>query len=304
MSEILVLGSLNMDLVANVKKMPRIGETIVGDQFSQIPGGKGGNQVCAMARLGASVSMIGCVGEDDFGKVLKASLKNDGADVSSVKSVDGVSTGIAMIMVDERADNSIVVIPGANYSVDQRLIDENEKLIDDCKIAVSQLEVPLEVVEHFIVNSKKRGKYTILNPAPAKHLSDELIKHIDLLTPNETELETISGCKVSTIEEAKIAAKVLIDKGLKEVLVTLGEAGSLYINKDRIKHFPTFKVKAIDTTAAGDSFTAAIAVGKSEDMKLDDAIVFASKVGALTVTKKGAQSSLPSREEVNNFRGE
>ncbi len=301
MGKILVIGSLNMDLVTSVQKMPRVGETLLGDSFKQVPGGKGANQACASARLGGDVVMIGHVGNDNFGDTLISSLGNDGVDISCIQKVEDVSTGIAVIMVDNSGDNSIVVVPGANYTLTNKDIDNSIKYIREADIVVTQLEIPVETVKYSLKRAKEHGKYTILNPAPAKKLDDELIENIDLLTPNETELEVLSGITISTEDEILKAAKVLIDKGIKELIVTLGSDGCLYINSDGFKRFSSYKVEAVDTTAAGDSFTAAIAVGLSEGKQIDEVIDFASKVGALTVTKAGAQSSLPYRNEVLNF---
>ncbi|PAB60499.1 ribokinase [Anaeromicrobium sediminis] len=302
MSKLVVLGSLNMDLVCTVKNMPKPGETLLGRDFSKIPGGKGANQVCAMARLGGQVSMIGAVGKDEFGTILKDSLKKDGANVDKVIEIDGVSTGVAMITVDDSGENSIVVVPGANYGIDEDIIENSMDIIKESSVAVTQLEVPLNVVEEFLVEAKKCNKYTILNPAPANVLSENIIKNIDLLTPNETELETITGIKIDSLEDVDKAAQHLLDMGVKEIIVTLGSKGCVYISKDTKKYYDAFKVDVVDTTAAGDSFTAAIAVGKIKGLSIDEAVEFATKVGALTVTKKGAQSSLPTMEEVNNFR--
>ena len=304
MGKILVIGSLNMDLVTGVEKMPRIGETLLGESFKQIPGGKGANQACAAARLGGEVTMIGHVGNDNFGEALISSLYNDGVDTSCINKIDKVSTGIAVIIVDDMGDNSIVVVPGANYTLTSEDIDNSIEYINKADIIVTQLEIPVEAVKTALKKAKEQGKYTILNPAPAKKLDDEIIGNVDLLTPNETELEVLSDVKIETEEDVLKAAKVLINKGIKELIVTLGSKGCLYINKDGFKRFSSYKVDAVDTTAAGDSFTAAIAVGLSEGKQIDEAIDFASKVGALTVTKEGAQSSLPYRQDVIDFRGQ
>lgn len=299
---ITVIGSLNMDLVTKVQVMPRIGETLIGKDYRQIPGGKGANQADAIAKLGASVKMVGAVGDDGFGRELKRSLENDGVDVSNIKTVNDTPTGIAVIMVEEQGDNSIVVIPGANFTLTPKDIDNSIKAIEESDIIVTQLETPVETVKYTMKLAKERGKYTILNPAPAAKLDDELIGCIDLLTPNETELEVLSGVKIESEADILTGAKVLINKGVKELVVTLGEKGALYINNDYNQIYPAFRVKPVDTTAAGDSFTAGIAVALSEGKSMGEAIKFATKVGALTVTKAGAQSSLPSRKEVEAFK--
>ncbi len=302
MKNICVIGSLNMDLVVNVDTMPKPGQTIIGSNFKEVPGGKGANQAVAMARLNGNVSMIGKVGEDGFGQTLINSLKNDKVDTTYIQTTKG-STGVALITVDKNAQNSIVVSPGANFEVKEEDIDNNIKAIENSDIVVLQLETPLNTIKYALNKAKKLNKYTILNPAPAVKLDDEIIKNVDLLTPNETELEIISGVSIETEEDIQKAAQIMIEKGVKELIVTLGSKGSLYINKEKSMFKKAYKVEAVDTTAAGDSYTGALAVALSQDKGIEDAMDFASKVGALSVLKEGAQSSLPTLEEVKNFRG-
>ena len=296
MKNICVIGSLNMDLVVNVDAMPKPGQTIIGSNFKEVPGGKGANQAVAMARLNGNVSMIGKVGEDGFGQTLINSLKNDKVDTTYIQTTKG-STGVALITVDKNAQNSIVVSPGANFEVKEEDIDNNIKAIENSDIVVLQLETPLNTIKYALNKAKELNKYTILNPAPAVKLDDEIIKNVDLLTPNETELEIISGVSIETEEDIQKAAQIMIEKGVKELIVTLGSKGSLYINKEKSMF------KKADTTAAGDSYTGALAVALSQDKGIEDAMDFASKVGALSVLKEGAQSSLPTLEDVINFRG-
>ena len=302
MKNICVIGSLNMDLVVNVDKMPKPGQTIIGSNFKEVPGGKGANQAVAMARLNGNVSMIGKVGEDGFGQTLINSLKNDKVDTTYIKTTKG-ATGVALITVDNNAQNSIVVSPGANFEVKEEDIDNNIEAIKNSDIVVLQLETPLNTIKYALKKSKELNKYTILNPAPALKLDDEIIKNVDLLTPNETELEIISGVNIETEEDIQKAAQIMIEKGVKELIVTLGSKGSLYINKEKSIFKKAYKVQAVDTTAAGDSYTAALAVALSKDQSIEEAMDFASKVGALSVLKEGAQSSLPTLEDVENFRG-
>lgn len=302
MKNICVIGSLNMDLVVNVDKMPKPGQTIIGSNFKEVPGGKGANQAVAMARLNGNVSMIGKVGEDGFGQTLINSLKNDKVDTTYIKTTKG-ATGVALITVDNNAQNSIVVSPGANFEVKEEDIDNNIEAIKNSDIVVLQLETPLNTIKYALKKSKELNKYTILNPAPALKLDDEIIKNVDLLTPNETELEIISGVSIETEEDIQKAAQIMIEKGVKELIVTLGSKGSLYINKEKSIFKKAYKVEAVDTTAAGDSYTAALAVALSKDKNIKEAMDFASKVGALSVLKEGAQSSLPTLEDVENFRG-
>ena len=302
MKNICVIGSLNMDLVVNVDTMPKPGQTIIGSNFKEVPGGKGANQAVAMARLNGNVSMIGKVGEDGFGQTLINSLKNDKVDTTYIQTAKG-ATGVALITVDKNAQNSIVVSPGANFEVKEDDIDNNIEAIKNSDIVVLQLETPLDTIKYALNKAKELNKYTILNPAPAVKLDDEIIKNVDLLTPNETELEIISGVSIETEEDIQKAAQIMIEKGVKELIVTLGSKGSLYINKEKSMFKKAYKVEAVDTTAAGDSYTGALAVALSQDKGMEEAMDFASKVGALSVLKEGAQSSLPTLEDVENFRG-
>lgn len=300
MKNICVIGSLNMDLVVNVLEMPKKGQTLIGSNFKEVPGGKGANQAVAMARLGGNVTMIGKVGKDSFGDTLINALKNDNIDTNYIKKVEG-PTGVAMITVDKNAENSIVVAPGANFKVDTNDIDENISAIENSDIVVVQLETPLETINYALKKAKELNKYTILNPAPAVKLEDEIIENVDLLTPNETELEILSGVTINNEDDILKAAKIMIDKGVKELIVTLGSKGSLYINNEKSMFKKSYKVDAVDTTAAGDSYTGALSVAFSKDESIEEAMDFASKVGALCVMKEGAQSSLPKLQDVENF---
>jgi ribokinase len=298
---ITVVGSLNMDLVTYTGRMPVTGETIMGKSFRQIPGGKGANQADAIAKLGANVMMLGCVGSDDIGNTLLESLKNDGVDVVAVRRVDDIATGIASIIVDASGNNCIIVVPGANHKLLVEDLQASVEVIRNSEVVVAQLEVPIETVKFAIMTAKQMGKLTILNPAPAVLLEDEFLSYVDILVPNDTELELLSGMKINDETNLLRAAQVLVNKGVKELIVTLGNKGCMHINKSGSKRFPAYKVETVDTTAAGDSFIGAIAVAISEGKPFEEAINFATAVGALTVTKEGAQSSLPLREEVEAF---
>ncbi|WP_042273479.1 ribokinase [[Clostridium] dakarense] len=303
MKKICVIGSLNMDLVVNVDEMPKKGQTLIGSSFREVPGGKGANQAVAIARLGGDICMIGKIGNDSFGKILLNQLKEDNVKTDYIKE-ENCSSGVAIITVDKNAENSIVVAPGANFKLLKEDIDKCIDGINNSDIVVVQLETPIDTIRYSLQKAKELEKYTILNPAPAVKLDDSIIKNVDLLTPNETELEILSGISIKNEEDIKIAARTMIEKGVKELIVTLGSKGSLYINKDEFKFKKSYKVNAIDTTAAGDSYTGALAVAFSKDKSIDKAMDFASKVGALTVMKKGAQTSLPKIEDVINFKGE
>lgn len=301
MKNICVIGSLNMDLVVNVDTMPKPGQTLLGGNFKEVPGGKGANQAVAMARLGGKVSMIGKVGNDSFGKTLINALNNDNVNTNHIHTAN-CSTGVAFITVDKNAQNAIVVAPGANFELSKDDIDKNIDCIKNSDIVVIQLETPLETVKYALQIAKDLNKYTILNPAPAIKLNDDIIKNVDLLTPNETELEIISEMKIESKDDINKAAKKMIEKGIKELIVTLGSKGSLYINEEKSFFKSAYKVEAVDTTAAGDSFTGALAVALSNNKNIAEAMDFASKVGALSVMKEGAQSSLPTLKDVDNFR--
>ena len=291
-----------MDLVVKVEDRPKGGQTVIGGDFKEVPGGKGANQAVAMARLGGNVNMIGKVGNDGFGQTLLNALNNDNVNTEYINK-DDVSTGVAMITVDKNAENSIVVAPGANFKVDKEYIDKSIEGIKNSDIVVLQLETPIDTIKYALSKSKELGKYTILNPAPAVKLEDDIICNVDLLTPNETELEILSGVEIKNEYDIQKAAQMMIDKGVKELIVTLGSKGSLYINKETSMFKKAYKVEAIDTTAAGDSYTGALAVAFANGKNIEDAMDFASKVGALSVQKEGAQSSLPTLEDVENFRG-
>jgi ribokinase len=290
-----------MDLVTYVTRLSQIGETIIGQDFKQMPGGKGANQADAIAKLGVPVKMLGGVGNDAFGEALLAALDQDGVDASQIVRFEDISTGIATITVDSEGNNWIVVTPGANYRFLAEHVHNFQKAVADSQIIVTQLEIPLETVRYSLKLAKKFGKTTILNPAPACKLDDVLLSCVDLLIPNETELEFLSGTPLHTEADIVAASRRLIDRGVKEVIVTLGEKGCVYVNSELFRSFAAYQVDAVDTTAAGDSFIGGVAVALSEGKTVETAISFAMAVAALTVTKKGAQCSLPYRHEVEEL---
>lgn len=300
MQKITVIGSLNIDLVVNTPRVPVLGETILGSGFFTAPGGKGANQAVAAARLGGHVSMVGCVGNDIFGKNLLRNLTDNNVDIENVKVIENAPTGVAMITIKD-GDNFIIVDPGANSALTPAMVNELEAQIKESFIVVIQLEIPFETVETAIKLAHKYGTKVLLNPAPARALSDELLKNIDIITPNEKECELITGLPIETIDAAKTATRFLMQKGIPQVIITMGSGGVVYNSENKICHKPTHKVTVVDTTAAGDSFTGAIAVALSEGNSIDEAVDFANIVGALTVTKSGAQRSLPISVDVDEF---
>ena len=302
MKKSLVVGSLNMDLVTRVSVTPQVGETVLGNGFDQIPGGKGANQAVAMGKLGGQVAMLGCVGDDDFGVALKSNLKACHVDAQMVKSISGMPTGLAMIMVNESGDNSIVVVPGANYQLKAEDLSKSDFVgFDFC---VAQLETPVETVERAFVLAKEAGATTVLNPAPAQGLLENLIAHTDLLIPNETEFFTLTGYDTQCRDSLLKGAEVLYEKGVHALLITLGAQGAIYLDKEgtEIKK-AGHKVDAVDTTAAGDSFIGGFVTALAEGSDVASAMEFAMKVAAITVTRHGAQRSLPNRQEVEGFEG-
>ena len=298
---ITVIGSLNMDLVITTRKIPEPGETVLGRSFKQVPGGKGGNQADAAAKLGADVQLIGCVGDDAMGTLLRNSLKADGVHVDGVLVKSGTATGVAAIIVEDSGDNAITVAPGANSQLMVSDLEVLQPLIADSEAVLLQLEIPMATVKAALKLAKNAGVMTILNPAPAAELSEELLSLVDLLTPNETELAFLTGQKAGTPADIENAGKFLIQRGVRELVVTMGQQGCMHIDQHKATHYRAYKVNAIDTTAAGDSFNAALAVSLCGGASMADAIQFASKVGAMTVTKAGAQTSLPLKSEVDDF---
>ncbi len=306
MNNILVIGSLNMDFMLEVDHIPLPGETILGKQVSLIPGGKGANQAYTLGKLERNVQMIGAVGDDDFGERLIQNLRKVGVKASGIAKKMGVPSGQAFIHVSKDGENSITVIQGANQKITKQWIEKQEDLIKACDVLIMQLEIPLDVVTYAAQKAKNYGKFVVLDPAPAaKNLPEELLRNIDIIKPNETEISILTDQLIQNKTELLNAARGLLDKGIGNVIVTLGEEGVLFASKTEEKFFEAEKVTVVDTTAAGDSFTAALVSAlQVEDegmINYEEAIRFAIKVAGIVVSRKGAQSSIPSLEEVKCY---
>ncbi len=299
MGEIVVVGSLNADLVIRTPHFPRPGETIQGDDLATIAGGKGANQAVAAARLGAHVTMIGCVGADSFGSTLIENLKKNNVDARHVRRDGSAATGTAIIMVDGNGENSIVLSPGANARISPH--DVEPAALSGAKLLLLQLEIPLETVLHTALIARNKKVRVILNPAPARDLPDELLQLADYLVPNQTELARLSGRKVKDQGSLETAARTMLARGVKNLVVTLGEKGALIANRSKLKYVESYKVRPVDTTGAGDAFIGGMAVALLQRKSLQDAVQYACACGALATTRFGAQPSLPTAQEVKDF---
>ena len=298
LNRITVIGSSNTDMVIKTTKLPAPGETILGGTFFMNPGGKGANQAVAAARLGGKVTFIAKTGDDIFGKQAKQLFESENVNTDYMFTDTENPSGVALITVDSMAENCIVVAPGANSNLQKSDIDQAKDEILRSEIILMQLEIPLEIVIYAAEMGNSAGKKVILNPAPARDLPDELLKKLYLITPNETEAELLTGIKVIDLISAEKAAKILINKGVNIVIITLGSKGAFLYSNDGFKIIAAPKVEAVDTTAAGDVFNGALAVAISEGFALEKAVEFANKAAAISVTKLGAQSSAPYWKEI------
>jgi ribokinase len=299
--DILVIGSLNMDLVTLTPQLPKPGETIHGHQFKTVPGGKGANQAAAIARLGSWVAMVGRVGKDAFGEQLVGSLSEMGVDTQNIRIDPEATTGIATILVDDQGENSIVVTAGANYQVSEQDIDRIDGLFSKSKFLVLQLEIPLNVVDYAIKKARKNDVQIVLTTAPAYPNAKEFLKDVNYLMLNETEAQVYTGRNVENEQDAENAVRDLLSLGVPVVILTLGKRGALLGADDQVTRVPTWEVEVVDTTAAGDAFAGGFTVALSEGQSLKEAVKYANAVGALTVTRLGAQTSLPSAAEVQEL---
>jgi len=281
--------------------MPIPGETLIGHDFHVIPGGKGANQAVAAARLGARVSMIGRVGDDDFGRAQRRNLAQEGIDVTHVSVDPEEATGIALITLDATGQNSIILAPGANMRLTVAHVEAAAQTIADAEILICQLESPLEVVTRAIELARAQGVRVILNPAPARPLDAALLRLVNYLIPNESETTLLTGIQVTDLPSAEAAAASLRERGVSTVILTLGEQGALLADAGGIVHVTGYSVKVVDTTAAGDAFVGGFALALAEGQPLPEAVRFANAAGALAVTRLGAQPSLPTRREIEQF---
>ena len=299
--KIVVVGSSNMDLVVKSPRIPAKGETILGGDFIMTPGGKGANQAVAAAKLGAEVYFVAKLGDDIFGRQSLSNFQKVAVHTEYVVQTKEAPSGVALITVDDAGDNVIVVAPGANLKLSPEDVKKAQSAIASSGAVAAQLEVPLETVEFAARLANDACVPFILDPAPAQKLSDEFLQMVDILTPNETEAEILTGVEVTDEDSALAAAKDLLQRGVKAVILTMGAKGFLLATKDAAEFVPSVKVDAVDATAAGDAFTGSLAVGLAQGKTLRDAALFANHVAALSVTKMGAQSSMPDAGQVENF---
>lgn len=302
MPRIGIVGSANMDLVVRADHMPGPGENVFGSEFRTIPGGKGANQAVAAARLGAQAVFIGRVGQDAFGAMLLESLRNDGVDVSHTQSVADAPTGIAVIVIDRNGQNSIVVAPGANGRLMPSDIDALRGTLKGLDAILMQLEIPMATVARTIQVAKELGVPVIVDAGPPRGDAPPELFGVSILSPNEAEASALLGHSIGGEKGAEAAGRELLGRGAEAVVLKLGSKGALVVTRTDCRHLPANRVQVVDTTAAGDAFTAALAVYRAEGLPLAEAAIRANRAGALACTKLGAQPSMPTRNEVEAFR--
>ena len=301
---ILVIGSINMDLTTYVPILPRPGETLRGSSYITVPGGKGSNQAVAAARLGAKTRFIGRVGDDGFGKEVLEIVSGEAVDVSQVIRDPDHGTGLAVISVDESAQNAIIIIPGANNALDESDVERAEALSGDTKVLMLQLEVPVEVSLSAARFAREKSITVIFDPAPAASLPDEAYSLIDYITPNETETEALVGILPANPGEAAQAAGILRQRGAQNAIIKMGAQGAYFQRPQGEGFMPAFKVNAIDTVAAGDAFNAGLAVALEEGKNLEEAVRWGAAAGAIATTRKGALPAMPFRAELEKLLAE
>ncbi|MCG7800799.1 ribokinase [Enterobacter asburiae] len=298
---LVVLGSINADHILNLESFPTPGETVTGNQYQVAFGGKGANQAVAAGRSGANIAFIACTGDDDTGERVRKQLASDNIDIAPVSVVAGESTGVALIFVNAEGENVIGIHAGANAALTTERVEAQRAIIAGAEALLMQLESPVESVLAAAKIAHENHTTVVLNPAPARVLSDELLALVDIITPNETEAEKLTGIRVENDDDAALAARALHDKGIGTVIITLGSRGVWASVNGEGRRVPGFKVKAIDTIAAGDTFNGALVTALLEGKRMDDAIRFAHAAAAIAVTRKGAQPSVPWRKEIDEF---
>lgn len=298
---LVVLGSINADHILNLETFPTPGETVTGNQYQVAFGGKGANQAVAAGRSGANIAFIACTGDDDTGERVRKQLASDNIDVAPVSVVEGESTGVALIFVNAEGENVIGIHAGANAALTTERVEAQRAIISGADALLMQLESPVESVLAAAKIAHENHTTVVLNPAPARVLSDELLALVDIITPNETEAEKLTGIRVENDDDAARAAGALHDKGIGTVIITLGSRGVWVSANGKGRRVPGFKVKAIDTIAAGDTFNGALVTALLEGRAMDEAIRFAHAAAAIAVTRKGAQPSVPWRKEIDEF---
>lgn len=305
MKKLTVLGSINADHVISVPYFAKPGETLTGSRYHIAYGGKGANQAVAAARLSdksrMTVSFIGCIGEDGIGRIMKRAFADDGINVASIMEVKGETTGVAMIQVSATGENSIVISAGANAHLNEQVVEKFLPDITSADYLLMQLETPLAAIMKAAAAAKKHGVKVVLNPAPARALPDEFLINVDIITPNETEAEILTGVCVTDEQSAVESARVFHDKGIETVLITLGSKGVYFSRRGKGGIVAGFRVQAVDTTAAGDTFNGAFLTALLDGKTMADAITFAHAAAAISVTREGAQPSIPSRAETLRF---
>ena len=302
--KLIVLGGVNADHILQVDSFPRPGETVKGHGYRVVSGGKGANQAVAAGRLGADVSLIACVGDDSFGKKSIKTFKQDGIKTDAVTMIPNTPTGIAIIYIDKNGENSIGTSPEANARLLPELVEPHLPLLNEADTVLMPLETPLSTIELVAKLAHKAGKNVVLNPAPAQPLPDSLFAKLTTITPNETEAEVLTGIKVETKKDAEKAATIFHKKGVTNVIITLGSKGAFISDKEGMRIIPGFNVTPTDTTAAGDVFNGALQTALLEGRSMDNSIRFAHAAAAITVTRLGAQPSIPTRSEVDAFLAE
>ncbi|MCG8586418.1 MAG: ribokinase [Pirellulales bacterium] len=300
---IVVVGSINTDLVVRCERLPKPGETVIANEYAQIAGGKGANQAVAAARLGADVMMVGRVGDDEFGVRALRSLADEGIDTTHVQITENTSSGLAVIGVEQTGENSIMVVPGANGHVSERDVTEATDAIANCNILLLQLEIPFTVVKTAITTARAHGVRVILDPAPISAPLASDVLDVEVICPNQAEASELLGSEIESVDDAREAARQLVRLGPRAAVITLGDKGAVFADGDSATWVEPIPVDAVDTTAAGDAFAAALGLCLTQGASLDEAVRFACAAGAIAASRHGAQPSLPTLAEVEDSDG-